>query len=153
MYHKWQLHHVWFLKCGVQRTEFFVLLDHFSPFYPTNDPKNHNFRKMKNTPGGIILHMCTIIQSMTIIWCPVPEMWSAMDRNFCHFGPFFSHFTPLTNPKNQNFEKMKKIMWRYYHFTHVYHKWQLYEVWFLRYGAQRTECFVILDRFFALLPP
>ena len=44
---------------------------------------------------------------MTIIWCIVPEVWSMTDRNFCHFGLFFV-FYPLNNPKNQNFEKLKK---------------------------------------------
>ena len=38
----------------------------------------------------------------------VPNMWSAMDRILCYFGPFWA-FTPLaTNVENQNFEKMKK---------------------------------------------
>ena len=27
----------------------------------------------------------------------------------------------------------------------MHHKWQSYDVWFLRYGVPRTECFVILD--------
>ena len=30
-----------------------------------------------------------------------------MDRIFCHFAPLLP-FYPLNNPKNQNFEKMKK---------------------------------------------
>ena len=47
---------------------------------------------------------------MTIIWCMVPEIWSAKDR-ISHFGPFFTLFTPppSNNPKNQNFEKLKKL--------------------------------------------
>ena len=32
-----------------------------------------------------------------------------MDRVFCHFGSFFP-FDPPNNPKNQNFEKMKKTL-------------------------------------------
>ena len=35
----------------------------------------------------------------------VPEIWSATDRIFYHFRPFFAF---LPNPENQNFEKMKK---------------------------------------------
>ena len=38
-------HHVLSLRCSVWRTEFFVILDHFLPFYPTNNPKNQNFQK------------------------------------------------------------------------------------------------------------
>ena len=56
----------------------------------------------------------------------VTEIWSATDRIFCHFGPFFALYSPPpthpNNPKNQNFEKMKKKAWRYHHFTQVYQK-------------------------------
>ena len=36
-----------------------------------------------------------------------PEIWSATDRIFCHFGPFFA-LLPPNNPENQNYGKMKK---------------------------------------------
>ena len=49
--------------------------------------------------------------------------------------------------------KLKKNTSRYYHFTHLHHKWQSYDVWFLRYGAQQTEFFVILDYFLPFHPP
>ena len=52
---------VWFLRYGARQTEFLVILDHFLPFYPTNNPENQKFEKMKKTFGDIIiLHMCTI---------------------------------------------------------------------------------------------
>ena len=38
----------------------------------------------------------------------VPEMCSVTDRIFCHFGQCFAHLF-LKNPKNQNFENMKKM--------------------------------------------
>ena len=39
----------------------FVILDHFLPFYPPNNPKNQNFDKIKKLPTDtIILQMCTI---------------------------------------------------------------------------------------------
>ena len=31
---------VCFLRYGVRQTKFFVILEHFLPFYPTNDPEN-----------------------------------------------------------------------------------------------------------------
>ena len=46
-YHNCQSHEVWFLRYGVQKIEFFVILDHFLPFYFHNNPKNQNFEKMK----------------------------------------------------------------------------------------------------------
>ena len=30
-------------------------LSYILPFYPSNSPKNENFRKMKKTPGDIII--------------------------------------------------------------------------------------------------
>ena len=41
--HTWQSYGVWFLRYGVQGTEFLVILDHFLPFYLPNNPKNQNF--------------------------------------------------------------------------------------------------------------
>ena len=43
-----------------------------------------------------------------------------------HFLPFY----PPNNMKNQNFEKLKTSEDNY-HFMHVYHKWQSYDVWIL----------------------
>ena len=58
-YHKLQSFDVWFLRYEVQQTELFVNFGHFLPFYPTNNPKNQNFEKMKKQPGDIIiLHKC-----------------------------------------------------------------------------------------------
>ena len=36
-----------------------------------------------------------------------PEISGATDRFFCHFGPFLLIYPP-NNPKDQNFEKLKK---------------------------------------------
>ena len=60
-----------------------------------------------------------------------------------HFLPFY----PTNKLKNQNFEKMKKSFWRYYHFTFVYHECQSYDVRLLRYGVQQAKSFLILDHF------
>ena len=86
MYQKSQSYDVQLLSYGVRQAEFFVILGHFLPFQPPDNLENQNFKIKKNT-------------------------------------------------------------WRYYHFTHVYHKWQSYDVWFLRYEAWWTEFFVILDCF------
>ena len=87
---------------------------------------------------------------MTIIWCTVPEIWSVTDRIF-YFGPFL-HFYPLTTQKIKILKKWKNT-WRYYHFTQVYHKWQSYDVWFLRYQVWWTEFFIILDHFLPFYHP
>ena len=68
---------------------------------------------------------------------------------FVILDSFLPFYTP-NNPKNQSSEKNGKIAWRYYHFTHMYHKWQSHHVWFLRYGAWKTESFV--DLFWPFMP-
>ena len=179
----------------MHRTEFFVISDHFLPFYPTNNPKNQNFEKMKKALGDIIiLHRCNTndnhimysssdtrqdrqhLLSFWTIYCPFTSLttgkikilkkwhfthmyhkWQSYDVWFLRYGacqtqffvildPFLPFYSP-NNPKNQNFEKNEKNTWKYYHFTHVYHKWQSYDAWFLRYRAQQTEVFVILEHF------
>ena len=92
VYHKWRSYDIWFLKCKVQQTENFVILGHFLPFQPLDNLENQNFKIEKNT-------------------------------------------------------------WRYYHFTHLRHKRQSYDVWFLGYEAWQTELFVILDCFLPFYPP
>ena len=98
MYHKWRSYDAWFLRSWAWRTELFVILDLSLPFYPRNNPKNHN-------------------------------------------------------SKNNEIKKKQKKTWRYYHFTHVYQKWQSYDIWFLRYGAWWTEFFAILDHFLHIYCP
>ena len=65
----------------------------------------------------------------------------------------YLHFYPLPTLTTQKTKlwKNEKTSWRY-HFIHVYHKWQSFDVWFLRYWTRWTECFVILDHFFVHLP-
>ena len=61
VYHNLKSYDVWFLRYEAWRTDFFVILDRFLHFYPPNNPKNQNFKKMKEKPGDIIiLHMYTI---------------------------------------------------------------------------------------------
>ena len=85
---------------------------------------------------------------MTIIWCIVPEIWS-MTHNFLSFWTVFCPFTPLWTQKIKILKKWKK----YLKILSFYkHKWQSYDAWFLRYGVQRTEFFVILDCFLPFYP-
>ena len=122
---------------------FFALL---SPY----GPRKSKFWKNKKTPKDItILQMRTINDSYM--------MYGSWDmectgQNFLSFWTVFYSFTPLTTRKIKTLKKMKKNTWRHYHFTQGYHKWQSYDVRFLRYQAQWREVFVILD-IFALLPP
>ena len=82
-------------------TTVFVIFYHFLSIYPLNNPENLNFEKNeKNMPGDIIiLHICTLSESHM--------MYGSRDTE-CDRQNFLS-FYPPNNPKNLNFEKMKKI--------------------------------------------
>ena len=57
VYQKQQSYEVRFLKYGVRGTEFFIILCHFLPFYPTNNPENQNFEKMKKATGDYFTYL------------------------------------------------------------------------------------------------
>ena len=54
-------------EIGAQQTEFFVILDCFLHFYPTKNPENQNFEKMKKTSEDIIILQICTINDMTVI--------------------------------------------------------------------------------------
>ena len=76
----------------------------------------------------------------------ITHMWRRI--SFSEF-PFGIYWWTLKNPKNQNFEKMKKNCWIY--FTHEYQKPQSYEVHFQRYGMRWF--FFISGHFLPFKPP
>ena len=78
-------------------------------------------------------------------------------RIFCYFGQFLALLPPspplsLATQKIKILKKWKLNTWRWYNFTHAYHKWQSYDVWFLRHEAPQTSFFVILDHSLAIYP-
>ena len=48
VYQKSQSYDVWFLRYRVRQAEFFVILGHFLPFQPPDNPENQNFKIEKN---------------------------------------------------------------------------------------------------------
>ena len=122
-----------------------VILGHFLPFYRPSPPKKPQNQNLKNET------FYTCVPKITIIWGTVPEIRSETYRTFCHFGPLFA-LLPFDGPKKSKFWKNEKNTWRYYHFTNVYHKWQSYDVWFLRYGVQQTELLVFWTIFSPFTP-
>ena len=127
-----------FLRYGVRLTKFFC---HVGPFFAILPPllmipNIKILKKMKKIPGDIIL-----------LYIHVYHKWRLYDIRFLKYKvrqteifDIFGHFLPFQpfdNLGNQNFNT-EKHTWRYYHFTHLHHKWQSYDVWFLRYGARQT---------------
>ena len=106
VYQKPQLYEVQFLRYGVRQTEFFVILGHFLPSYPSNNYENQNFKTMKKASCNvIILHMCIKNHNHMMY-----ASWDVeYDRhNFLSFWPIFCTFTPLLTPKIKIWNKLKK---------------------------------------------
>ena len=87
---------------------------------------------------------------MMIIWCLVTDTSSIAHIIFSHFRLFFTLLSPWQLKKSK-FWKNENHSWRYYHFTHDYHKSKSYNVW-LRYGTWHTKFFLILDHFLPFYP-
>ena len=91
------------MECNGQN--FFVVLGLFFALLPPKNLKNQNIEKMRKTPEDIIiLHMCIINDNYDV------GFWN-MERNRQNVLSFWTIFCTFTsdNPKNQNFEKMKKL--------------------------------------------
>ena len=129
------------------------------PFSPLTTQKIKILKLKKNKTKKnmwrfIILHICTINDNHMLYgsW----EM-ECDTHNFLSFWTVFCPVTPLRTQKikilKSEKRKKEKKNWRFYHLTHVYHKWESCNVWFLRYGARRTDYFCHFGSFFTCLLP
>ena len=74
-----------------------------------------------------------------------------MQKEFFVILDYFLPFDPPINLKNQNFEKIRKTTGNIIT-LHLCTINDDHDVWFLRYKARQTECFVILVYFLPLYP-
>ena len=123
MYSSWDMEH--------ERQKFLSFWTIFCPFTPLWTQKIKIFKIWKKQLKVLSFYKCVWL--MTVIWCMVPEIWSATDKIFCHFEPFFAALPQ--QPKKSKFWENERETLRFYHFKQVCHKWQSYDVWFLRYKA------------------
>ena len=129
----------WNKRCD--RQKFLTFWAIFCPFSPLTTWKIKILTLKKTPEDIIILHICNTNDNHMIY-----GSWDMEhDRpNFLSLQTVFCPFTPLWTQKIKIFKKMEKIPEDIIIYKD---KWQSYDVWFLRYGMQWTECFVILDHF------
>ena len=101
MYQISRLYYVRFLRYEVRQAEFFVILGHFLPFQPPNNPKNQNFEKLKKASGDIIILHMRIIKDNYM-------MHSSQDmkrdgQNVLSFWTVFLTFLLPEQPKKSKF--------------------------------------------------
>ena len=139
----WQSYDIWFLRYGVQWTYFFVILDCFLPFYNQKIKILTKWKKQKQKAWRN--YHFTHDVSYEIWFLRNGVQWMDFFVILGYLLPFY----PSNNPKTQ----LKKVkMSGDIIILHTYQKCQPYDVWFLRYGVQRIELFVILDHFLPFYP-
>ena len=107
---------------------------------------------MEKIPEDIVI----LKTYMTVIWCMLPQIWSVMDRIFCHFGPYFpfNHACPPNKPKNQNFEKIKKFPGNIIlHMCNINDNHMIYGSWDTECLGQNFSSFCTIFCPFTLPPP
>ena len=159
VYHKWTSYDIWFLKCKVGRIEIFVILGHFLPFQHPGNLENQIFKIEKNTWRYYHLtHLHHTWKSYDVCFLRYGawqiEFFVILDSFLCPFTAPPSSLRPysLTTQKVKVLKKWKNFLEILSFYTDV-HKWQSYDVWFLRYRACWTEFFVILYPFLPFYPP
>ena len=159
------------MECNGQN--FLSFWNIFCPFIPPNNLKNQNL-KNKKTPRDIILHMCTIndnhmiygssdieleilsfytcVPWMIIIWCMIPDIWSATDRIFLSFWTTFCLFIILMTQEIKILKNKKtpgEII--ILHKCIINDNHMMYGSWYMKHDGQNF--FVILHHFLLFYPP
>ena len=89
----------WDIECDVMKL---VIMGHFLPFDPPNNPKNQILKKW-NKRIKTILHLCTTNDGHMMY-----GSWYRVHQTYFFLG-YFLPFYPTNNLKNQSFEKMKEM--------------------------------------------
>ena len=110
---------------------FLIFWTIFCPFLTIFCPDTQNFEKMKKNLERLAFYTCY-------------NKWRSCDKCFFRYEvlrtEFFVtlvHFLLFSLLTTWEIKNLKRSC-RCYHFTHVYHKWGSYEVWFLRYEVQQA---------------
>ena len=121
------------IRCNIQKCLPFWAIFGLSAPWQLGKSKFWNWKKTLR--DIIILHISSINDNHMIY-----GSWD-MEHDKQNFLSFWTVFYPY-GPRKLIFWKNDKNTWRYYfihfilyfiHFTNLYHEWQSYDVWFLRY--------------------
>ena len=125
-------------------TEFFVILGHFLPFDPPNNPKNQNFEKTKKAWRYYNFTLVYCKCWSYDVWLLRYQVWQTEFFVILGFF-FFCPFTALTIQKIKILKKMKNVLEMLSFYTWV--PW-IKIIWCMIPEIQHaTEIFLILDHF------
>ena len=161
VYQKSQSYGVWFLIYGVRLTNFFVILGHFLPFYPStypppyppslNDTENKSkfWKEWKKCLKilSFYTYMCTIIEDNMIY-----GFWNIRcnRKKFSPFWDIFCPFSPLTTWRIKILTLKKTPGDIISHICTIKDNHMMHGSWDMEHDRQ---FFVILDHFLPFYPP
>ena len=138
-YHKWWSYGIWFLRYGTKKTEFFVILDYFLPFYLLTTRRIKNLKKKKS--GDIILlRVCTIYENHIMY-----GSWDMEHNRIFFILDRFLHFYSSNNQEKQNYKKIENNALK----CNINDDHMIYGSWNL---MRHAEFFVILGHFLTFYP-
>ena len=148
MYHKWWSYDIWFLRYWVRQTDYLTFLTIFCPFTNLTTQKIKMLEKNQNL--WRYYHFTHVYHKWHIMY----GSWDVEHKRqrFVILGHFLP-FHPTNNPKNQNFEKMKKQTHGHIIFLHLSttsEDHMMYGSWDIELDGQS---FLSYWTIFSLLPP
>ena len=108
VHHKSRSYDVWFLRYKVQRTKSFVILGHFFPFDPPNNPKNQNFEKTKKS--WRYCHFTLVYHKWRSYDVWFLRYQAQQQSEFVVILGYFCLFTPLIIQKIKILKKWKNLL-------------------------------------------
>ena len=99
VYHKWQSNDIWFLRYQLQMTIFFLIFSNFFAYLPPTAQKTKiSKKKIKKTPGDIIILQKYTKKHDHMLYCSWDMAFYRCNWHFS-FWPIFCPFTPLIPQK------------------------------------------------------
>ena len=134
-------------------TYFFIILGHFFPLTSSTDQKIKILKKWKHLEMSSFY---TCIPKVTIIWCMLPETWSATDIIFCHFEPFLAFYPPPWLPIISKFwksEEKKPGDILNLHMCNINDNHMMYGFWYMKHDGQKFSNYELFSPFYPTNDP
>ena len=103
-----------------------------------NSPKNENSKKMKKEKKNTWRYHFTQVYQKTWSYVVLFLRYGAWQMSLFFILGYFLPFNLPNSLKKTKFQKKWKNAQRY-HFTHVYQRWWLDDVWFVGYGMRQMD--------------
>ena len=112
---KWKSYNIWFLRYGVWRTQFFVILNRFLPFYPLTTQKIKMLKKWKKITWRYY-HFTYGYHK----WQSYRYGSCNMEHGKHNFLSFWTIFCPYNKIKSKSFIVKERVIYNIYHSQNIF---------------------------------